>query len=76
MVTMLINVLLALALFFLTPLPTHAYIDPGTGSYFFQMLIGLIFGGLVTMKIFFRHLKTYLVKKFSGRKDTHSDGST
>ncbi|MBI4092663.1 MAG: hypothetical protein HY420_01935 [Candidatus Kerfeldbacteria bacterium] len=58
---------------FLAPLPTQAYIDPGTGSYFFQMLFGLIFGGLVAVKIFFRHLKTFFSKLVSKRKDPNSD---
>lgn len=61
--------LVALLAFLSTPTPTHAYIDPGTGSYFFQMLIGLIFGGLVAVKIFFRHIKTFVTNIFSKRRN-------
>lgn len=43
----------------------QAYLDPGTGSYIFQILIGFILGGLVTLKMFWHSIKTS-VKDFFG----------
>ena len=34
----------------------HAYLDPNTGSYFFQILIGLFFGGLYVVQLFWRRI--------------------
>ena len=36
-----------------------AYIDPGTGSYIFQMLIAFILGAAFTVKIFWNRIKGY-----------------
>lgn len=30
----------------------HAYLDPGTGSYLFQIIIATVVGGLFSVKIF------------------------
>jgi len=34
----------------LFPKPVHAYLDPGTGSYVFQILIASVIGGTVVFK--------------------------
>ena len=34
----------------LFPKPAHAYLDPGTGSYVFQILIASVIGGTVVFK--------------------------
>jgi len=36
-----------------------AYIDPGTGSLFIQILIGLICGALFCIKLFFSSIKSF-----------------
>jgi hypothetical protein len=40
---------------------TYAYLDAGTGSYFIQILIGFFIGGLYTIKIFWKNIKTFIV---------------
>ena len=43
-----------------------AYIDLGTGSYIFQMLMAGLFGSLFVMKATWRNIKMYLARWFSG----------
>ena len=54
----------------LFPPPTYAYIDPGTGSYLVQVVIAGLLGVLVSLKIYWARIKTFL-KGCSpfGRKD-------
>ena len=33
------------------PLNAHAYLDPGSGSYFFQILIGFLLTALFSLKL-------------------------
>ena len=58
------TLILALALLGATTELAHAYLDPGTGSFFLQMLIGAIAGGFVTIKLYWTKLKLL----FSGRR--------
>ena len=41
---------------------SYSYIDPGTGSYFIQLLLAALVGGLFTLKIFWKKLKLSLRK--------------
>lgn len=36
-----------------------AYLDPGTGSYFFQILIGMLVGITFSLKIFWGKIKAF-----------------
>jgi hypothetical protein len=47
----------------------HSYIDLGSGSYFFQILIAAIMGALFTVKIYWKKMKTFLTNLFSKEKD-------
>jgi predicted ABC-type exoprotein transport system permease subunit len=58
----------ALVLALLLAQPAYAYLDPGTGSYFLQILAASILGALFTLKLFWGRLKT-LLKKLFQRKD-------
>lgn len=62
---------LALALCW-TCIPRHAYayIDPGTGSFIFQMLIAGLLGALVTMKMWYGAFKVFLRKHFGKAQTT------
>jgi len=52
----------------------YAYIDPGTGSYIFQLLLGAFFGFLFLMRIFWSKIKLFLMKIFSAdRHNEHND---
>ncbi|NCB38571.1 MAG: hypothetical protein EOM80_07365 [Erysipelotrichia bacterium] len=42
--------------------PAHAYLDPGTGSFLFQLLVGALVGGIFVIKSYWLRLKNW----FSG----------
>lgn len=42
-----------------TASPAHAYIDPGTGSYFFQMLIAGLLGAGAAIAMFWRRIVSF-----------------
>ena len=44
--------------------PAFAYIDPTSGSYFFQFLLAAILGGLVAIKLFWRRIKAGVGRLF------------
>lgn len=56
--TLLFKVFFLLLLFFLTAKSAYAYLDPGSGSFIIQIVIGAFLGGLVTTKIYYRKIKT------------------
>ena len=58
----------------LIPQKAHAYIDPGTGSYIFQIAIAFFVGLLFSIKLFGRSIKTFFSKVFvRARKDESGD---
>ena len=44
------------------PAALFAYLDPGTGSYFLQMLIAGLMAGLFTLKIYWKKVKSFFKK--------------
>jgi hypothetical protein len=47
-----------------------AYLDPGSGSFFLQLLIATIAGGLLTLKIYWKNIKAFIVNIFQkGKKE-------
>lgn len=53
----------ALALFILVfPPKAHAYLDPGTGSYILQILLGGLFGGAVLVRAFWKDIRGFFGK--------------
>ena len=59
--TRVLVVLLLAALVF--PTTALAYLDPGTGSYFMQIVIGGLLGALFSVKMFWRNLRGFFSKK-------------
>ena len=53
---------------FLFAKPARAYLDPGAGSYVLQILLGIVLGGAVTTKIYWKKLKSIVKDKFKGKK--------
>ena len=67
-----------LAIIFLLPLyffvfakPTYAYLDPGTGSYITQLMIGFVAGGLYLLKVYWQKLVSIFRRLF--RKSRMAD---
>ncbi len=51
-------------LLLLVPSLAHAYLDPGTGSYVMQLLIGSLLGGLFALGMFWRRVKASIERIF------------
>lgn len=51
-----------------TPFPAHAYIDPGAGSAFIQLVIALCVAGAAGIRIFWARILA-LFGKGKGKKD-------
>jgi hypothetical protein len=51
------SVVLVGLLFLIFARDAHAYIDPGTGSYIFQLLLAGLLGAAFLVKIFWKNLK-------------------
>lgn len=55
----------AVLLIILFPAPAKAYLDPGTGSYIFQILLAALLGALFSLKMFWKKIKLYFSTKFT-----------
>ena len=42
----------------------YGYLDPGTGSYILQLVVGIFFGAMFTIKIFWRKIKNFFNQLF------------
>ncbi len=47
--------------------PARAYLDPGTGSYVFQMLIAVALSAAFTVKHYWKTIKEKLRRRFAGK---------
>jgi hypothetical protein len=63
----LIGVMIALTVLAF-PLQAFAYLDPGTGSYLYQILIAALVGSLFLIKIWFKNIKTFIIGIFSKKQ--------
>jgi len=63
---------LAAALILLAPVPALAYVDPGSGSFIFQILIAALVGGLFALKMFFKNIRAFFANLFRKRHDPPS----
>lgn len=54
--------------FLLSVAPAHAYIDPGSGSYLFQLLIAGLLGSLFAIKSFWHKIVAFMKSIFSKPK--------
>jgi len=46
----------------------HAYLDPGSGSFFIQMVLAGLLGASFMLKNFWKKVKEFITKIFSGGK--------
>lgn len=60
-------------LLFLLVFPSiaYAYLDPGTGSYVFQVVVAMIFGAGFAIKIFWKKLRNILFHKNDLKEDSN-----
>lgn len=53
----------------------YAYVDPGTGSYIFQVMIAFLVGGLFAVKLFWKKIKSYFNELFfKGKRQEKDEG--
>lgn len=64
--------IIILIVIFIFPKNTYAYLDPGTGSYFIQVLIATLLGSL----FFFKGFLTKVKNRFSKRQNDNEAEST
>jgi len=64
-----INSLLLVICLLSIPRDAFAYLDPGTGSYIFQLLIAGLLGALFAIKVFWIRIKTFLAGLFSKKNN-------
>jgi NhaP-type Na+/H+ or K+/H+ antiporter len=50
----------------LVPTDAHAYIDPGTGSFIIQAVIGAVLGAFFTMKLWMGSVKRFFRRIVGG----------
>jgi hypothetical protein len=46
------------------PRAAFAYLDPGSGSYILQIIIGTLIGAAFAIKMYWRKLKVFFVRPF------------
>ncbi len=54
-----INILFIALIFLFSAKNADAYLDPGTGSFIFQIAVGAILGGIVAIKVKFKQIKDF-----------------
>lgn len=65
-------IILILSFLFVFPREVYAYIDPGSGSYLTQVILGFVFGGLFMIKIYWNKIKHVFFKTHSEKKDNQN----
>lgn len=65
-------VLPVVAVVLVTPTEAWAYVDPGTGSYLFQLAVAGALAGLYTLRMYWQSVKGAVRRLLKGRND---DGS-
>lgn len=53
--------------------PVYAYIDPGTGSYLFQLLIAGLLGGTIALKLYWKQIIGFIRNRRGGGDGDNDD---
>lgn len=61
------TVFVLMATLLLAARDAEAYVDPGTGSYFLQILLAGILGGAFAVRIYWRRIRRFLTRRAPGR---------
>ena len=62
--------IITLTLIFVLCFPAYAYLDPGTGSYFLQIIVATLLGAMYAIKHYWYKIKLFcidLLSKFKKR---------
>lgn len=59
-------ILLGVGAILSSPSEALAYLDPGTGSYAFQILIAFIVGAVFSLKVYWKKIKSAFFRLFRG----------
>jgi hypothetical protein len=51
------------------PYHAHAYLDPGSGSYMLQILLGTLVAGFFAIKQYWHRLKYFFKERFRKKED-------
>ena len=57
--------IITLTLIFVLCFPAYAYLDPGTGSYFLQIIVATMLGAMYAIKQFLYKIKLFCINIFS-----------
>lgn len=57
----------------LVPQPAYAYLDPGTGSYVLQLVLGAMVGMLFAVKMFWKNIRTFIANYRSKGRGANKD---
>lgn len=60
------RIILLFSLLAVFAVPALAYVDPGTGSLMFQLLIAGIAGAIFSIKLFWKKIKAFFTRLFPG----------
>lgn len=69
------SLVLPVALVLLLTQPALAYLDPGTGSYILQLLIGGILGGLFAVALFWKRVMAFIRRLLTKGKTDGKSGA-
>ena len=58
---------------FVFPAQAHAYLDPGTGSYFIQIALAALVGALFAVRLFWGRIRAYFSGSPPKEEDIDSD---
>jgi hypothetical protein len=50
-----------------------AYLDPGNGSYLFQIILGIVLTSVISLRTFWGRAKDFLRHRFQGRNKVGPD---
>lgn len=53
--------------------PAHAYLDPGTGSFLLQVIVGGFLGGVFIIKGYWQRISAFFTKKKSNQSSTSTE---
>jgi len=55
------------------PMKIYAYLDPGSGSYILQVLLGTLLGGSYLIKVYWEKIKSFFSRKPSNKSPESGD---